>query len=108
VQVGADRYAEVEDITSPQTYPAALQRWPARARSINGHGSAWNISQRFSPLRENDKRQTAALTALTQQTPGTGRRQVLKMAAWISVGTLLAWGKLASYATAQSASGVAC
>lgn len=93
LQQAANWYAEVEDIMSPQTYPAALQRWLDESQE---HQQAWqcvlNISQRFSPLRENDKRQTAALTALTQQTPGTGRRRVLKMAAWISVGTLLAWG----------------
>ena len=93
LQQAANWYAEVEDLASPQTYPAALQRWLDESQE---NQLAWryvlNISQRFSPLRENNERQAAALTALTQRTHNAGRRQVLKMAAWISVGTLLAWG----------------
>lgn len=93
LQQAANWYAEVQDISSPQTYPAALQRWLDESQE---NQLAWqyvlNISQRFSPLRENGERQAAALTALTQRTHSAGRRQVLKMAAWISVGTLLAWG----------------
>ncbi|MFD3224160.1 FecR domain-containing protein [Rahnella aceris] len=93
LQQAANWYAEVQDISSPQTYPAALQRWLDESQE---NQLAWqyvlNISQRFSPLRENGERQAAAFTALTQRTHNAGRRQVLKMAAWISVGTLLAWG----------------
>ncbi|USS96358.1 hypothetical protein M5J15_05015 [Serratia symbiotica] len=51
-----------------------------------------NISQHFTPLRENDARQTAALTVLTRTPHNDGRRQVLKMATWFSVGSLLGWG----------------
>ena len=93
LQQAANWYAEVQDIASPQTYPAALQRWLEESQE---NQQAWqyvlNISQRFSPLRESSEQQTAALTALTQYTHGAGRRQMLKMAVWISVGTLLAWG----------------
>ncbi|MGE9552856.1 FecR family protein [Erwinia amylovora] len=93
LQQAANWYAEVQDIASPTTYPAALQRWIDESRE---NQLAWqyvlNISQRFSPLRENSDRQAAALTALTPRTHNAGRRMVLKMAAWISVGTLLAWG----------------
>lgn len=93
LQQAANWYAEVEDIASPQTYPVALQRWLDESQD---NKQAWqcvlNISQRFSPLRENDQQQTAALSVLTQRAHNAGRRQVLKMAAWVSVGTLLAWG----------------
>lgn len=92
LQQAANWYAEVQDIDSPQSYPTALQSWLDESPE---HQQAWqyvlNISQRFTPLRENVGQQAAALTALNQTSHNTERRQMLKIAAWISVGSLLGW-----------------
>nr|CDS58330.1 Anti-FecI sigma factor, FecR [Serratia symbiotica] len=93
LQQAANWYAKIQGVASLQTYPAALQHWLEESQE---NQQAWqyvlNISQHFTPLRENDARQTAALTVLTRTPHNAGRRQVLKMATWISVGSLLGWG----------------
>lgn len=93
LQQAAYWYAEVENIANPKTYPAALQNW---LEENHENQLAWqyvhNISQRFSSLRENGSRQTAALEALTLTSHNAGRRSMLKIAAWISAGSLMGWG----------------
>ena len=95
LQQAANWYAEVQNVSSPHHYPEALQSWLDESLE---HQQAWqyvlNISQRFMPLRENDGQKSAALTALSQLPEDAGRRQMLKMAAFISVGSLLGWAGL--------------
>lgn len=92
LQQAAKWYAELQDIPASQASPNAFQHW---LNENSENRLAWQyvlkISQRFTPLCESDARKTAALTALTHAQHNAGRRQVLKMAAWISVGSLIGW-----------------
>ena len=92
LQQAATWYAELQESPSSQSYPDAFQHWlDAKPENRLAWQSVLNISQRFQPLCESEARKTAALTALTHTSHHAGRRQVLKMAAWLSVGSLLGW-----------------
>lgn len=92
LQQAARWYAEFQDVPAAQTCPDDFQRWLNESAE---NQEAWQhvqrISQRFTPLRETDARKTAALTALTAKSGHAGRRQVLKMAAWMAIGSLAGW-----------------
>ncbi|CAK9886258.1 MAG: Protein FecR [Candidatus Erwinia impunctatus] len=93
LQQAENWYAEIEDITSPDDYPAAMQRW---LNASEENRLAWqyvlDISQRFASLRENDAQQMASLTALTQRSHNTRRRQLLKAIAGLSVTAAMSAG----------------
>ncbi len=92
LQQAAKWYAEIQETPSGESYPVAFQRWLDENPE---NPQAWQyvlkISDRFMPLRENETRKTAALTALTRTPHNAGRRQALKVAAGLSLGSLLGW-----------------